>query len=133
MKDPRSVFEDSFTEMFELFNKEQYHHCSHIAFDMIEIAVQLELKNEAFISQIFNELYSTMDMIDEHYDLPKEFKKESKSIIAKYLDNVISAYKNNKMEDQYDALQELHYEVRSYQYMAYRKYAHLHKPHKEEV
>lgn len=126
----RSIFDNAFGQMITVLNKGEYEHCGQIASDMIRLAVQFELKEEVFMNEIIRDSCDSIEIIHDHYELPKNFKEEFDNLFLNCVEVVISKYKNQEsILEQYKALQELQYTITRFKFMSFRRYSYLHKPH----
>ena len=79
MKDPKEAFKERLQNMTNLINEEQYSSCFNIARNLTNFSWTLELKDEVFLSEVLESIFTEMDSLVSEYIIPKDVKEKLKT------------------------------------------------------
>lgn len=96
--------------------------CYNIAHDLVSFAWNLELKDEVFISEVLESVFSNLNDTFNNYAVPPEKKNEIKLEIIDKLKPLIQAYKTKSASTLYNTLSEIRYSATFHQLTAWQKY-----------
>lgn len=122
------VFNTMLEQTLDVFKESQYIQCLNMTGNLMRLAGQFELKDQVVLSEIFGSVSGNSAMLDRHYDLPNNIKKEFELKIISCLNIIISHFKNNNTRP-YEEYCNLLYEIANYKITTETKYIKYIKPH----
>jgi hypothetical protein len=129
MKDIVTIFNERLDNMISNLQTGNYSVCFNIAHDLVNLAWNLELKDEVFVSEVLESIFSNLRSTIENYDVPADKAKELREQMVKLMQPIKDAYKSKNPTLLYNALRELRYCATHNQFNAWQKYD---KPNKRE-
>ncbi len=122
MKDPVVAYKERLEIISSLTKKEEYANCFNIAKNLTNFSWTMELKDEVFISEILEALFSELNLLIQKYKIPPEKREELKKELVKYMEKLISIYDEKNSDKLYDCLKDFRYCATFHQLNAWQKY-----------
>ncbi|MGI0056571.1 MAG: hypothetical protein ACREAK_04265 [Nitrosarchaeum sp.] len=122
MKDINTVFTERLDDISSNLKESNYRVCDKIAHDLVNLAWNLELKDEVFISEILESIFMNLSVTIDGYEVPEDKAKELKDQMIKLMQPLRDAYKNKNSTSLYNTLKELRYCATFHQLTAWQKY-----------
>lgn len=120
MADIRDVFVNSLPEIAKAIDQSEYSRGGKIATNIERLAVQLEYRYEAFVSNILNDTCFQLHQIAIIYDVPPSITGEINGGIAALITSLVTEYSNSKTS--YEILQEILYTAMEFEVSAQQNF-----------
>lgn len=122
MKDVKMVFTDRFKDVQKNLENANYSVCSRIAHDLVNFAWNLELKEEVFINEVLESVFTNLEEISIGYQIPKEIRSEINSDIAEKMNSLVDTYNTKDPSKLYESLKQLRYITTRHQLNVWQNY-----------
>ena len=122
MKDPQIAYKERLENILNLIDDQQYMSCFQVARNLTNFSWTMELKDEVFISEVLESLFSQMGELIETYKIPQEIRDELKIQLLTLMQKLIKTYPENNPSDLYESLKELRYAATYHQLNTWQKY-----------
>lgn len=122
MKDPTIAYKERLENILNLVKEGQYGNCFNIAKNLTNFSWTMELKDEVFISEVLEAIFTEMSDTIVGYNIPEDAREELKSTLNELMGGVINAYNTKDTSALYEALREIRYAATYRQLNAWQKY-----------
>jgi len=122
MKDPTVAYKERLENILNLVKEGQYGNCHNIAKNLTNFSWTMELKDEVFISEVLEAIFTEMRDTVMEYKMPKDAKEDLKLELSRLMREVINAYNTGDVSKLYEALKEMRYAATYRQLNAWQKY-----------
>ena len=123
MKDGKTVFTDRIKNIQKNLENANYSVCYRISNDLVRFVGNLELKDEVFISEVLESVFSNLEDMSSRYEIPKDVKNKMNLDILEKMKLLADIYNTKNPSQVYESLKQLRYTTTQYQFNVWQNYA----------